>query len=63
MLGVIFGIARGVAIVTILILLAGMTPMPQDAWWQDSELLDYFQGLALWARKFIPSDIAGYIRF
>lgn len=63
MFGVLFGIARGVAIVTILILLAGMTPMPQDSWWQNSKLLGYFQGLALWARSFMPSDIAGYIRF
>lgn len=62
MLGIIFGIVRGVAVVTILILLAGMTPMPQDQWWQDSELLGYFQGLALWARSFMPSDVAGYIR-
>src|SRR5699024_4687554 len=57
MLGIIFGIVRGVAVVTILILLAGMTPMPQDQWWQDSELLGYFQGLALWARSFMPSDV------
>jgi membrane protein required for colicin V production len=63
MFGVLFGIARGVAIVTILILLAGMTPMPQDSWWQNSKLLGYFQGLALWARSFMPSDITGYIRF
>jgi membrane protein required for colicin V production len=62
-LGAIFGIARGVAIVTILILLAGMTPMPQDSWWQNSVLLGYFQGLALWVRSLMPADIAGYIRF
>lgn len=63
MLGVIFGIARGVAIVTVLVLLAGMTPMPQDPWWRNSQLLNYFQGLALWARNFMPPDIAGHIQF
>ncbi|QBQ56579.1 CvpA family protein [Nitrosococcus wardiae] len=63
MLGVIFGIARGVAIVTVLVLLAGMTPMPKDSWWQDSQLLNYFQRLALWARSFMPPDIAGHIQF
>ncbi|ADE16162.1 Colicin V production protein [Nitrosococcus halophilus Nc 4] len=63
MLGVIFGITRGVAIVTVLVLLAGMTPIPQDPWWRDSQLLNYFQGLALWARSFMPPDIAGHIQF
>ena len=32
-LGVMFGILRGVAIVTILVLVAGVTPMPSDNWW------------------------------
>lgn len=62
-LGVIFGITRGIAIVTVLVLLAGMTPMPRDPWWQHSLLLNYFQGLALWARGFMPPDMADYIRF
>lgn len=62
-LGVIFGIARGVAIVTVLVLLAGMTPMPQDPWWQHSLLLSYFQGLAYWTRSLMPPDIANYIQF
>lgn len=62
-LGVIFGIARGIAIVTVLVLLAGMTPMPQDPWWQHSLLLNYFQGLALWVRGLMPPDMADYIRF
>jgi membrane protein required for colicin V production len=63
MLGMVFGIGRGIAIVTGLVLLAGMTPMPQDAWWQDSQLLYYFQGLALRVQSLIPPDIANYIRF
>lgn len=62
-LGVIFGIARGIAIVTVLVLLAGMTPMPRDPWWQHSLLLNYFQGLALWVRGLMPPDMADYIRF
>lgn len=34
MIGVVFGIARGGVVVGILVLLAGLTPMPQDTWWQ-----------------------------
>lgn len=62
-LGVLFGLVRGVAIVTLLTLLAGTTPMPQDAWWQNSLLLEHVEKIAIWARSFLPSDIAAYVQF
>ena len=63
LLGVIFGVARGAAIVAILVLLAGLTPVPQDPWWQDSQFLGYFEGFALWMRDFLPSEIANNITY
>ncbi len=63
MLGIIFGLIRGVAIVTLLILAAGATPMPQDDWWQNSFLLEHFEKLAVWLQAFLPSDIADHITF
>jgi len=63
MLGVIFGIARGAFIVAILVLFAGLTPMPQDVWWQDSRLLGYFQDFALWMRDYLPKDMADNISY
>jgi membrane protein required for colicin V production len=62
-LGVIFGALRGVAIVTLLVLLAGTTPMPNDIWWQNSLLLEHFVKLAVWTRYFLPNEVAQYIRF
>jgi len=62
-LGVMFGIVRGVAIVTLLVLLAGTTPMPKDSWWQNSLLLEHFMKLAEWVKTFLPVDIAEYIHF
>jgi len=62
-LGVIFGLVRGVAIVSLLVLLAGATPMPNDDWWQNSLLLEHFEQLAVWLRSFLPADIAEYIHF
>jgi len=63
MLGVVFGIARGAVIVAILVLLAGLTPVPQDPWWQDSQFLGYFEDLAMWMRDFLPSEIANNITY
>ncbi len=62
-LGVLFGLLRGVAIVTLLIMLAATTPMPNDAWWQNAILIEHFEKIAIWAREFLPADIAGYINF
>lgn len=62
-LGVVFGILRGIAIVTILVLAAGATPMPNDSWWQNSLLLEHFEKLAIWVRDLLPADIANYIEY
>ncbi|GMQ88743.1 MAG: CvpA family protein [Gammaproteobacteria bacterium] len=62
-LGMIFGVARGVVVVAVLVMLAGLTTVPQDPWWQESTLLEYFQDIALWLRAFLPDDIKERIRF
>lgn len=56
--GLFFGVARGVLLVAILVLLAGLTPLPNDPWWQESQLIPYFQELAVWLRGFLPVDVA-----
>ncbi len=63
LIGVFFGAARGVVVVAILVLLAGLTPMPNDPWWRESQLIPYFQEIALWLREFLPSDIASNFRY
>lgn len=62
-IGILFGLARGCVVVTVLVLLAGLTALPQDPWWRQSALLHYFQDLALWARNWLPPEIAGNIRY
>lgn len=57
-LGVVFGAARGVLIVTMLVLLAGLTPMPNETWWQDSATVEYFVNIAIWIKEILPQDVA-----
>lgn len=61
--GMIFGIVRGMVVVSILVMLAGLTPLPEDSWWKESKLIPPFQSLALWLRDHIPSGLAGYIKY
>lgn len=62
-LGMVFGAGRGIAVVALLVLFAGLTPLPKDAWWRESQLLPHFQVLALWLRDFLPADIASSLNF
>ena len=63
MFGAVFGIARGVLIIAILVLLAGLTPFPEDPWWRNSTLIGHFQVIAMEIRKLLPPDIAGYFSY
>ena len=63
MVGIFFGIARGIVVVALLVLVGGMTPMPQDPWWNEAQLLHYFQDIAVWLRQFLPDDIAKSIHY
>lgn len=63
LLGMLFGIARGAVLVSVMVLLAGVTPLPEDPWWKQSLLIPPFQALAVWLKSHIPSDLMGYIHY
>lgn len=63
MLGMVFGVVRGVVIVAVLVMLAGLTALPQDPWWSESAFMPHVQTLAVWLRDFLPPDIADNIQF
>lgn len=63
LIGMIFGAARGVLLVAVLVLLAGLTPLPNEGWWLESTLVGYFQELAFWLRDLLPPEFADYFRY
>lgn len=63
LLGMIFGAARGVLIVAMIVLFAGLTPMPSEVWWQESDLVPHFQEIAVWIQQWMPEDIASRFKF
>ena len=62
-LGVIFGFLRGAVLVSVLVLLAGLTTLPKEDWWDDSFLLFRFQAIAMWIRELLPGDVAASFNF
>lgn len=63
MLGLVFGVVRGVAIVGVLVILAGLTPVPRDPWWTESVLMQHFEELALMVIGFLPADLVKHFSY
>ena len=63
MFGVIFGLARGIAIITVLVMLAGLTPLPRDPWWRESLFLSRFEQLAKLAIAWLPPRFSKHFEY
>lgn len=61
MLGMVFGLIRGLAIVTITVLILKFTPLPQDPWWKESKLLPTFENAAKWLSTKLPPEVTHYL--
>ncbi len=61
--GIIFGIMHGMAVTVILVLLAGLTALPDDPWWKESKFLPPFEICAIWLRDNISSGLAEYVHY
>jgi membrane protein required for colicin V production len=57
-LGAVFGVARGVLIVVIGVLLAGLTTLPRQEWWQNAFLAPPLVTAALSLRPWLPQSMA-----
>jgi len=60
--GMLFGLVRGVLVVTVVVFLAGLTTLPRESWWQQAVLLPHFQHVAAWLGQQVPADVASGVR-
>jgi len=51
-----FGLVRGVLLALVFVWLAGMTPVRQDPWWQQSLLIGRLAGIAEGLDRLVPSQ-------
>ncbi|MBK7744793.1 MAG: CvpA family protein [Betaproteobacteria bacterium] len=63
MLGALFGLARGLLLVLAGVLLAGLTAIPRQDWWQNSILAPRFADAALALRPYLPADWAARLDY
>ena len=62
-LGAVFGLVRGLAIVVIAVLLAGLTALPRDPAWQRAMFRGPLVNLASWVKVWLPDDMAKHINY
>lgn len=61
-LGMAFGLARGLLLVTFVVLMLSFTPVPREtAWYQQSTLLPAFQNGATWLAGALPTEVTHYM--
>jgi len=57
LIGAGFGVARGIVIVTVLVLLGSQSPLTGEPAWQQSRMVPYLQRVATWASDRIPLEM------
>ncbi|MGV3743290.1 MAG: CvpA family protein [Burkholderiaceae bacterium] len=62
-LGGLFGLGRGIVIVLAVVLVCGVTSIPQQAFWKEALLSPLAETAALTVKPFLPGDIARHVNF
>lgn len=63
LLGVIFGLVRGFAIVLVLIAVGGMSALPREKWWSEAQFSAPLETAVLAGKPWLPPEVAKRIRF
>jgi membrane protein required for colicin V production len=61
--GLLAGIVHGWLIVLMLVVVAGLTQLPKDHWWQQAKYLPPFQSLAISIKGIISTKLARSINY
>lgn len=60
LLGMVFGLVRGLALVVLVVFVLGAL-FRRDPWWQESRLLPTFEVGANWLAAHLPAEVARYL--
>jgi membrane protein required for colicin V production len=62
-LGGVFGLARGTLILLVLMLLAGLTPLPKEPVWRNAVFSPPLEALAMAVKSWLPGDLSRRITY
>ena len=61
LLGMVFGLVRGLALLVLVVFLLGYTPFAADPWWKESRLMPGFENGAHWLGERLPAEVARHL--
>ena len=62
-LGMVFGAARGVLLILLLVAIGGMTKLPEEPWWRQARLAPLAERGVTYIKPWLPDDLAKHIAF
>ena len=62
-LGAVFGVARGVRVGLLCVLIGGLTVLPRQAWWRQAWLAPPLETAVLASRPWLPDAVVKRIRY
>ena len=63
LLGAVFGLARGLLMILVLVALGGMTNAPKQEWWKSATFAAPLETAVMVTKQWLPEDVAKRIRF
>jgi len=63
LLGTLFGIARGILVALVLVLLGGLTDLPKENGWRNALLSKPLEHAALFTRTWLPDNVAQRLHY
>lgn len=63
LLGLFFGLARGLIIVLVIVGVGGMTSLPREKWWNEAVLSAPLETAVLASKPWLPPEVSKRIRF
>lgn len=62
-LGAVFGVARGLLIVSVIVLLAGLTDVPKDVRWKNAMFSAPIEAMVMTTLPWLPDTIAKHVKY
>ena len=61
--GALFGIARGLAVAFVVVLIGGLAGVSKEPWWRDALFSAPLESAVIAAKPWLPAEVADKIRF
>lgn len=61
--GALFGFTRGLIVIVVLVLLAGLTSLPKEKTWREAVFSAPLEAIAVQVRQWLPTELSRRIRY